>query len=173
MNTIIRPATHNDLDSILAIYNDAIAHTTAVYEYQSQTMDARINWFEDKLKNNVPVLVADRGNIVAGFISYGPFRAWKAYKYTVEHSIYVHPDHRQQGIAKKLLTALLEAIKEKEIHTLIAGIDAENAASIHLHRQFGFEEIAHFKQVGYKFGKWLDLKFYQLVLQNKFEQAES
>ncbi len=173
MDIIIRLATEKDLAGILEIYNDAIVTTTAVYNYKPHTMEMRKKWFEDKVKSNIPVLVAEGNNQVAGFASYGPFRAWRAYKYSIEHSVYVHPHFRQQGIAKKLLHELIGTAKQKEVHTIIAGIDANNLISIYLHKQFGFEEIAHFKEVGYKFGKWLDLKFYQLILQNSFQPREN
>ena len=173
MEIIIRQATEKDLTGILEIYNDAIVTTTAVYDYQPHTIEMRKKWFEEKVKNNIPVLVAECNNQVAGFASYGPFRAWAAYKYSIEHSVYVRPRFRRQGIAKKLLNELIEAAKQKEIHTIIGGIDAANLISIHLHKQFGFEQIADFKDVGYKFGKWLDLKFYQLILPNNFQPKEN
>jgi len=169
METIIRQATVNDMQGILDIYNDAIINTTAVYQYETHTLAMRVEWFEDKVKKDIPVWVADVNGHIAGFASYGPFRAWQAYKYTIEHSVYVHPNFRRQGIAKILLQQLIDDVRQKPIHTIIAGIDADNAGSINLHQQFGFEETAHFKQVGYKFGKWLDLKFFQLILQNNLQ----
>ncbi len=136
---------------------------------QPHTIEMRKKWFEEKVKNNIPILVAGRNNHVADLASYGPFRTWAAYKYNIKHSVYVHPHTRWQGIAKKLL---IETAKQKEVHTIIGGIDANNSISINLHKQFGFEEIAHFKQVDYKFGKWLDLKFYQLILSDNFQPKE-
>ena len=172
MEIIIRDATEKDLQSILEIYNDAIANTTAVYDYKPHTMEMRKKWFTDKILNDIPVLVAETNDQIVGFTSYGAFRAWAAYKYSIEHSVYVHPDFRQQGIAKKLLSALIEIVKQKNVHTIIAGIDANNEVSIHLHKQFGFTETGNFKQVGYKFGKWLDLKFMQLILENNLKPNE-
>src|SRR5476651_1206633 len=172
METIIRKANVNDMQGILDIYNDAIINTTAVYQYETHTLAMRLEWFEDKLKKDIPVWVAEVDGSIAGFASYGPFRAWQAYKYTIEHSVYVHPNFRRRGIAKILLQQLINEVRQKPIHTIIAGIDADNAGSINLHQQFGFEETAHFKQVGYKFGKWLDLKFFQLILQNSFQPNE-
>lgn len=157
------------MQGILDIYNDAIINTTAVYQYQIHTLAMRLGWFEDKIKKDIPVWVAEVDGQIAGFASYGPFRAWQAYKYTIEHSVYVHPNFRRRGIAKILLQKLIDDVQQKSIHAIIAGIDADNAGSISLHRQFGFEETAHFKQVGYKFGKWLDLKFFQLILQNNLQ----
>ncbi|WP_448699511.1 GNAT family N-acetyltransferase [Mucilaginibacter sp. AW1-3] len=169
MQPIIRQATIADMQAILDIYNDAIINTTAVYQYQTHTLAMRLEWFEDKVKKDIPVWVAVINGHITGFASYGPFRAWQAYKYTIEHSVYVHPRYRRQGIAKKLLQVLIDYVATKQIHSIIAGIDADNAGSINLHLQFGFEETAHFKQVGYKFGKWLDLKFFQLILPNDLQ----
>jgi L-amino acid N-acyltransferase YncA len=163
---LIRHATEIDLQAILDIYNEAIINTTAVYSYNPHTLEMRREWFDDKAKKDIPVFVADIDSNVAGFTSYGPFRTWPAYKYSVEHSVYVHRDFRNRGIAKQLLKQLISTAREKDVHTIIGGIDAANAASIHLHKQLGFEDAAYFKQVGFKFGHWLDLRFLQLILQN-------
>lgn len=169
---IIRPAVTEDIKGILTIYNDAILNTTAVYDYKPHTIDMRLNWFKEKQSNNIPVLVSDVSGTVAGFASYGPFRAWAAYKYAVEHSVYVHPDFRRCGIAKKLLQELIHQATQREIHTMVAGIDADNKLSLDLHQKLGFEKIGQMKEVGYKFGKWLDLVFMQRILQNTFEPRE-
>jgi phosphinothricin acetyltransferase len=161
----IRLARETDLPEMLAIYNDIIIHTTAVYSYQPHTPEMRRQWYETKLKDNYPVFVAEENNQVAGFSTIGPFRAWPAYKYSVENSVYVAAALRGKGIGKLLIRPLIEAARERDLHAIIAGIDATNTASIRLHQSFGFEEVAHFKQVGYKFGCWLDLKFLELVLE--------
>jgi L-amino acid N-acyltransferase YncA len=160
----IRQAVYNDLPQMLDIYNDVILNTTAVYDYEAHTMDMRRQWLETKQQQGFPVFVAEEDGVVLGFSSIGPFRAWAAYKYTVENSIYVKANCRGKGIGKLLLQPLIEASKALGMHTIVAGIDASNDASIYLHKQFGFEEVAHFKQVGYKFDKWLDLTFLQLML---------
>jgi len=154
-----------DLPEMLEIYNTIILHTTAVYQYAPQTMGQRRDWYEAKQKDHYPVFVAESEGRVAGFSSFGPFRAWPAYKYTVENSVYVDAEQRGKGIGKLLIAPLIDAARERDLHAIIASIDASNAASLRLHRSFGFEEVAHFKQVGYKFGKWLDLKFLELVLE--------
>lgn len=169
---LIREANKTDLQPILDIYNDAILNTTAVYDYKPHTLDMRQQWYDEKLKKNIPVLVADINDRVVGFTSYGPFRAWPAYKYSIEHSVYVHRDFRNQGIARKLLTNLIDTVRNKEVHTIIAGIDADNMASIHLHQQLGFEDAGHFNAVGYKFGKWLNLRFLQLILENNLQPTD-
>ena len=161
---VIRTATEDDLPAILAIYNDVIATTTAVYDYEPHTLDMRRAWFQAKKEQGFPVFVAEEAGTVLGLSSIGPFRAWAAYKYSVENSIYVAAAARGKGIGKLLMPPIINAAKQLGMHTVIAGIDAGNEASIQLHRYFGFEEVAHFKQVGWKFEKWLDLKFLQLIV---------
>jgi Sortase and related acyltransferases len=161
---LIRQAVESDLEPMLAIYNDIIVHTTAVYDYEPHTLDMRRTWFRTKQQQGFPVFVAEDNGRLVGFSAIGPFRAWAAYKYSVENSIYVAADQRGRGIGKMLMAPLIESAEELQLHTIIAGIDATNEASIALHRQFGFEQVAHFKQVGYKFGRWLDLVFMQLIL---------
>ena len=161
----IRSATAADLPAILTIYNDAILTTTAVYDYQPHTLAMRQAWYEAKIAAGLPVFVADDAGMVVGFSSLGPFRAWAAYKYTVENSIYVAAERRGQGIGKLLLLPLIDAARQLEMHAIIAGIDATNVASYRLHQRCGFVEVAHFREVGYKFGRWLDLKFLELLLE--------
>ena len=160
----IRYATENDLQPMLDIYNEIIMNTTAVFQYDLHTLEQRKEWFAQKEKENYPVFIAEENNMVVGFSTFGQFRNWQAYKYSVENSVYVKADCRGKGIGKLLLQPLIDAAKERQLHTMIAGIVADNEASIALHKQFGFVEVAHFKEVGYKFDKWLDLKFLQLML---------
>lgn len=161
---MVREATYLDLPRLLEIYNDIIVNTTAVYDYEPHTIEMRTQWFETKKAQGFPVFVADVDGQILGFSSIGPFRAWAAYKFSVENSIYVAADARGKGIGKILLPPVIEASKEMGMHTILAGIDATNEASIKLHERFGFTEVALFKEVGWKFGKWLDLKFLQLIL---------
>ncbi len=163
----VRIAEERDLAEILSIYNDVIINTTAVYDYNAHTIEMRSAWFETKKKDGYPVYVAEENNSIVGFSSFGPFRAWAAYQYSVENSVYVAAEHRGKGIGKLLIPPLIEAARKKNMHAMIAGIDASNLPSIQLHKSFGFEEVAHFKQVGYKFGRWLDLKFFELVLDDR------
>src|SRR3954463_2335127 len=148
----IREAIETDLPQLLAIYNDIILNTTAVYEYEPHTLEMRKQWFETKQQQRFPVFVAEEDNEIVGFSSFGPFRVWAAYKYSVENSVYVKASERGKGIGKLLMPPLIDAAKKLNMHTIIASIDATNEASLKLHRSFGFEEVAHFKQVGYKFG---------------------
>ena len=162
---IIRLATEDDLPQMLAIYNDIILNTTAVYDYEPHTIEMRKEWFLTKQKQGFPVFAAEENGAIAGFSTIGPFRReWTAYKYSVENSVYVKNDCRGRGIGKLLLTPLTGAARNLKMHTIIAGIEATNEASIKLHKSFGFEEVAHFKEVGWKFERWLDLKFLQLII---------
>jgi phosphinothricin acetyltransferase len=167
-----RPAVEADLAEILAIYNHAIETTTAVYSYQPHTLEMRREWYAAKQREGHPVLVAERGGQVIAFGALGPFRAWPGYKYTVENSIYVAEPFRGQGVGKLLLRPLIEAARRLEMHAVIAGIDASNVASVHLHTSFGFHEVAHFREVGYKFGRWLDLKFLELLLETPLNPVD-
>jgi len=161
---IVRTATENDIQPMLDIYNEVIKNSTAVFQYDPHTLEMRKEWFAKKQEENFPVFIAEENNVIVGFSTFGQFRNWQAYKYSVENSVYVKADQRGKGIGKLLLKPLIDAAKELELHTIIAGIVADNEASIALHKQFGFVEVAHFKEVGYKFNRWLDLKFLQLML---------
>ena len=161
----IRIATEQDLPAILDIYNEVILNTTAVYDYLPHTLEMRKEWYAAKQKDNYPVFVAEEGSRLVGFSSFGPFRAWAAYKYTVENSIYIASSERGKGIGRLLLAPLIDAARERGLHAIVAGIDASNEASIKLHKAFGFEQVGHFKEVGYKFDKWLDLTFLELILE--------
>jgi phosphinothricin acetyltransferase len=160
----IRTAVEEDLPAILDIYNDIILTTTAIYDYHPHNLEMRRSWWLGKQKDGFPVFVAQENQRILGFSSFGPFRAWAAYKYSVENSVYVHQNERGRGIGKLLIPPIIEAAREKNFHTILAGIDAGNEVSLRLHKSFGFAEVAHFKEVGFKFGRWLDLKFLQLVL---------
>jgi L-amino acid N-acyltransferase len=164
MNIEIRPAGSDDLEAMLAIYNDAIVNTTAVYDYQPRTADAQRQWFETKQAQRLPVLVAVENASIIGFGSFGPFRPWPAYQYTVENSLYVDSAFRRKGAGTALLASLVTAAETSGYHTMVAGIDATNEASLALHRKAGFEPVAHFRGVGWKFERWLDLVFMQRML---------
>jgi L-amino acid N-acyltransferase len=152
--------------AILDIFNEAIANSTALYDYKPRTLESMAEWFKAKEAGRFPVIgtVAQDGQLM-GFASYGIFRAWPAYKYSVEHSVYVHKDHRGKGIGMALMQQLIAAAREQQYHTMIGGIDITNTGSIALHEKLGFVHAGTIKQAGYKFGKWLDLGFYQLLLE--------
>ena len=150
---------------ILDIFNEAIANSTALYDYHPRTLESMLEWFRVKDAGNFPVIGAvDENGRLMGFASYGTFRAWPAYKYTVEHSVYVHKDYRGKGLGRALMLRLIEAAKEQQFHVMIGGIDVENAGSIRLHESLGFVHAGTIRQAGFKFGRWLDLAFYQLTL---------
>jgi len=164
MNVIIRNATVDDIPQILEIVNHAILHTTSNYLYDVQTLENQLQWFEDKKSKQFPIIVADCNGTAIGFGTYGTFREKIGYQFTVEHSVYVAPEFIGKGIGKQLLLALIVLAKDEGYHTMIGGIDAANTGSIAFHRKFGFVETGIIKEVGFKFGKWLDLQFMQLIL---------
>lgn len=151
--------------AILDIFNDAILSSTALYDYQPRPLASMETWFAAKDKGNFPVIGIDDeiGELLA-FGSYGTFRAWPAYKYSVEHSVYVHKDHRGKGLGLQVMQALIAAARQGDVHAMTGGIDATNVGSIALHQRLGFKHVGTLPQVGFKFGRWLDLAFYQLLL---------
>ncbi|WP_309571037.1 N-acetyltransferase family protein [Deinococcus sp.] len=160
----LRAATRADVPVILAIYNHAVIHTTASYDLEPVSLESRVDWFDHKAQTGWPVIVTERGGEVAGWATYGPFRDKPGYRFTAEHSVYVRDDCRGQGLGRALLETLIADARARSLHTLIGGLDAENAGSLAFHERLGFEPVAHFRQVGYKFGRWLDLVFVQLAL---------
>ena len=151
--------------AILEILNDAIVSSTALYDYHPREPGSMIGWFEAKHAGSFPVWGAldDTGRLV-GFATYGSFRAWPAYKYSVEHSVYVTREQRGRGVGKALMRRLIQSATEQELHTLVGGIDASNADSVAFHQKLGFVHAGTIKEAGFKFGRWLDLAFYQLIL---------
>jgi len=160
----VREARPADLEAMLTIYNDAVINTTAVYDYTPRSFQAQTIWFENKRNERHPVLVAVEAGTVVGFASYGPFRPWPGYRHTVENAIYIAPDRRGRGIGTQLLGPLVVIAQQRGHHAMVAGIDAANEASLRLHRKLGFEQVGHFRQVGWKFDRWLDLVFMERLL---------
>lgn len=151
--------------AILDIFNEAIANSTALYDYEPRTLATIQKWFENKQEHNYPVIGIENDNsVLMGFATYGTFRAFAAYKYSVEHSVYVDLPFRGKGIGKRLLEELIRLAKQQNYHTIIGGIDAENKVSIALHQSLGFIACGTIEQAGFKFDRWLDLEFYQLIL---------
>ena len=160
--------------AILDIFNDAIANSTALYDYQPRTMLTMVAWFDAKQKGGLPVIgLEDEAGQLLGFASWGSFRAYPAYKYTVEHSVYVRSDQRGGGLGKRLMQALIaEAQARGDVHALVGAIDAANSGSIALHQKLGFQSVGLMPQVGFKFGRWLDLALYQLTLQTPLSPVD-
>lgn len=156
----VRPAAPADLERLRTIYNGAVLHTTASYDYEPRTAEAQAQWFAAKNASGYPVLVADDGSgQPLGFASYGTFRAWAGYRFTVEHSVYVHESFRRRGIASALVGSLLRHAAGQGLHLMVGAIDTANTGSIEMHRRLGFEPAGILKEAGYKFERWLDLAF--------------
>ncbi len=157
-------AGEEDLPGILAIYNDAIANSTAVFSDRPATLDERREWLAARRAQDFPVLVArGRGEVLA-FATYGGFRTWPGYHLTVEHSVYVAAARRREGVGGRLLRELIERARGAGMHAMVAGIDADNAASLQMHAALGFERVGYLPEVARKFDRWLDLVFMQLML---------
>jgi phosphinothricin acetyltransferase len=151
--------------AILAIFNDAILTSTALYDYQARTQASMQSWFAAKRQGEFPVIgFEDDDGTLMGFASYGTFRAYPAFKYTVEHSVYVDKRFRGRGLGEALLRAVVERATTQQYHVLVGAIDSTNATSCALHEKLGFTRAGTINQAGFKFGKWLDLVFYQLQL---------
>jgi|SRR4051812_2719515 len=163
--TIVSCTFEEHATAILAILNEAILNSTALYDYQPRPLSTMRGWFDAKRQGDFPVLGAvDGRGVLRGFASYGPFRAFPAYKYTVEHSVYVDKAHRGAGVGRLLLTRVIHEARLQEKHVLVGAIDHANAPSIALHRSLGFTHAGTVQHAGFKFGHWLDLDLYQLIL---------
>jgi len=162
MDITIRDAVETDLPGIMDIYNDAVANTTAIWNEAPVDLANRKAWFSARRERSFPVLVALRGKQVIGYASYGDWRAFDGYRHTVEHSVYVRADARGTGTGKRLMKALIDRASFNGVHVMIAGIEAENTASIKLHEALGFRVVGRFSEVGIKFGRWLDLTCMEL-----------
>jgi len=161
----IRPALRADCPGILEIYNDAVLTTTASYDYEPRTLEHRQSWFDDHQQSGYPIFVAvNDHNKIVGWSALNRYHDRKGYRYTSENSVYIAADHRGQGIGKLLLAPLIESARKLALHAIIAVIDGENEASVRLHARFGFEVVGRFKEVGYKFDRWLDVVYMELLL---------
>jgi phosphinothricin acetyltransferase len=166
MSYVIHDAREADLPGILAIYNDAVEHTTAIWNETRVDLANRRDWLAERTAAGFPVLVAlnDAGEVL-GYASYGTWRSIEGFRHTVEHSVYVRGDQRGQGLGPALMQALIQRARAAGLHVMVAAIEAENAASIRLHQRLGFVTTGQMPQVGRKFGRWLDLTFMQLILE--------
>ncbi|MEG4670282.1 N-acetyltransferase family protein [Enterobacter cloacae] len=164
---IVRHACTEDCAAIGEIYNHAVLHTAAIWNDTTVDTDNRIAWFEARTLAGYPVLVSEENGIITGYASFGDWRAFDGFRHTVEHSVYVHPDHQGKGIGRMLMKALIIEARDIGKHVMVAGIEAQNHASIHLHQTLGFVTTGQMPQVGTKFGRWLDLTFMQLQLDER------
>ncbi|UOX34190.1 N-acetyltransferase family protein [Flavobacterium sediminilitoris] len=164
MRVNLRAYSISDCQSILDIINYNILHSTSLYDYDVRTLEQQIAIFEDKLEKKFPIIVAEIDNEVIGFGYYSEFRFREAYKFTVEHSIYVSNTYHGKGIGNLLLSELIRLAKNQKLHTMIGVIDSENQNSINFHEKFGFKIVGNIKESGYKFNKWLNSIIMQLFL---------
>lgn len=161
---LIRDAGEADLPAILAIYNDAVANTTAIWNETLVDLENRKAWLAARRARGFPVIVAERGGVIEAYASYGDWRSFEGFRHTVEHSIYVRDGARGGGIGRRLLDALVERARAGGVHVMVGCIEAGNAASIALHERLGFRVVGRFSEVGEKFGRWLDLTCMELKL---------
>lgn len=165
MEIKIRPYKTKDTQAILAIINHNILHSTALYDYTIRCYEQQKNILEEKIHKNFPVIVAELDGNVVGFGMYSEFRFREAYKFTVEHSVYVNENFHGKGIGKQLLQELIVLARKQKLHTMIAVIDAENQSSVEFHEKFGFVTAGIIKESGYKFDRWLHSVIMQLILE--------
>lgn len=164
MTIQIRPYSEADVPSILDIINDNILHSTSLYDYEPRSLSKQSDLLKDKTAKNFPVIVAEMDGRIAGFGMYGEFRFRDAYRFTVEHSVYVSNDFKGKGVGGKLLESLIDLAKKQGLHTMIGVIDAENTESILFHEKYGFKNVGIIKESGFKFNRWLDSVFMQKML---------
>ena len=164
MEIKIRPYQIEDAPILLEIINYNILNATALYDYEPRTLENQVVILEEKLSKGFPVIVATENEMVVGFGYYSEFRFREAYKFTVEHSVYAHPNHLGKGIGKSILENLILLAKAQKLHTMIGVIDAENQSSIAFHKKFGFEIVGTIKESGFKFNRWLHSVFMQKML---------
>jgi len=164
MEINIRPYKTEDTQAILEIINYNILHSTALYDYVIRSYEQQKKILEEKISKNFPVIVAELDGNVVGFGMYSEFRFREAYKFTVEHSVYVNQELNGKGIGKLILQELIALARKQKLHTMIAVIDAENQSSVEFHEKFGFKTVGIIKESGFKFDRWLDSVFMQLIL---------
>ncbi|WP_438281487.1 N-acetyltransferase family protein [Pseudomonas alabamensis] len=164
MSYSLRDARPEDLPDLLAIYNDAVLNTTAIWNETPVDLANRQAWFELRAAQGYPILVAVDDSGVLGYASFGDWRPFEGFRYTVEHSVYVRGDQRGKGLGPVLMEALIERARAGGKHVMVAAIESGNAASIRLHERLGFVVTGQMAQVGVKFGRWLDLTFMQRVV---------
>jgi len=163
MKTYIRKAEISDLSRITDIYNWAVENTTASFDINPQTVEQRAIWFSH-YRDRHPLIVCEIEGYVVGYACLSEFRTKEGYKNTCELSVYIDPDYQRRGIGQELMVSVIELGRKIGLHVIIAGITADNEISIKMHIKLGFELCGHMKEVGFKFGRYLDCLFYQLFI---------
>jgi L-amino acid N-acyltransferase YncA len=166
----IRDAVQADFDEITAIYNEVLTNSTAIYNDQPARVSDRIDWWRVRIEQRYPVLGATDGERICGFGSYGDFRSWPGYRYTVEGTVHIASGLRGKGVGSLLLKELIVQARQAGKHSMIAGVDSENAASLRLLERFGFERVGHLREVGHKFDRFLDLVLLQYWITPRIAQ---
>ena len=166
---IIRPARRDDCPDILEIYNEAVLNSTATYDYEPSTLERRFEWFDAHQRDNYAIWVAEAetdqpGHRVVGWSSLNQYHDRPGYRFTAGNSIYIAPGWRGKGLGNQLIPPLLTSARERGLHAIIAAIDAANEVSLRLHARHGFDRVAYFREVGFKFGRWLDVIDMQRLL---------
>lgn len=161
--TIIRSARRSDLKAINDIYNHFVLHSTCTYQEEPEPMANRRRWFNHHGTKH-PVIVAELNGTVVGWGSLSPYHPRSAYRRSVENSVYVHHAFHRQGIGSRVLKELITRARHIGHRAIIAGIDADQSASIALHARFGFKEAGRLVEVGFKFKRWLDVIYMELLL---------
>jgi L-amino acid N-acyltransferase YncA len=163
--TLVRPARREDMPAVLAIYNDAVAQSTATYDYEPRPLDDQFAQYDQKMLDGYSFYVAvTPDGTVAGFSTYGLYRQRPGWRFACEHSVYVAAPWRGRRVGLSLLPPIMRHARKRGFHTMIGVVDAENAASLRMHRRAGFVEVGTIRQGGYKFDRWLDVTFLQAML---------
>jgi len=161
---MIRPALPADAEAIARIYNYYILNTVVTFEEQIVTAQAMVDRLEEVGSDSLPWLVAEAPGSVIGYAYASRWKERSAYRYSVESTIYLDPAAYRAGFGSQLYAALLEVLRWQNVHVVIGGVALPNEASIRLHEKFGFRKVAHFEEVGFKFGRWVDVGYWQLIL---------
>jgi phosphinothricin acetyltransferase len=165
MSVEIRRAQRGDVQAIQTIYNEAVLTSTASYDTEPQPLELRLRWFDEHERTGYPIYVASDDGMIVGWSGISPFRPRPGYRFTAENSVYVKATHRRLGLGKQLMSPLIVDAKAARLHTILAVIgDSGNKASVKLHKSLGFKEVAVLPEVGFKFGRWLDQVWMQLML---------
>lgn len=168
---MIRPATIDDAEQLCEIYNHYVLNTTVTFEEGAVPVDEMASRILETLQS-LPWLVVEEGDRALGFCHASRWKGRCAYRYSVESTVYLSPEAAGRGLGTELYSNLLKELRERGLHTVMGGIALPNDASIALHEKFGFEKIAQFRQVGNKFGKWIDVGYWQLVFDSEYGRQQ-